>query len=299
MQEILELHLQIKKLIDEVNLITQAATEGEIIFFKDINIEVSFSSFGGCFSELINWSYAMFVEVCGPNLTYFEQRMKVLGILTDERINHIPKIVHTIRTVSNHNLDYSKSEENDRKKFIENWYFNIINKTKPETEQDYYQCAKILLSRNVSYLQSLNQSLKITVYDEFFSEVILPEWKRRNDRDYSVHDFELVFVNQLQIFGISSYLDTNKIAKREISKWREELKILKDGFDFKEEAAKIVTRYITAKKYCPVDQKDLLDLGASKGKGLIDLYNKVSEEFYNEPRSKESLLQWVLDHELI
>lgn len=298
MQNIRDMHNKVRVLIEDINKLTAEKTEGEIIFFKAISIDVSYSSAGGCFSELINWFYALLIEVCGPNIDFFEDRLKVLGISTKQEIPQLRKLVHSIRTVNSHNMDYSKNEDIQKKKYSEDWFINVINKGKPETEDDYYKCAENLLIKGINYLQSIDQALNITVNDEFFEDIILAEWLRRNDRNYGVYEFELVFIEQLKIFGIDNFLDANKLVKREISKWREEIKNLQDGFDFQIEARKIITKYITEKKYSPVDPIDLIENGAPKGNGLIDLNSVICEEFYRNPRSKEDLIDWAKENGL-
>lgn len=299
MQKIIEKHKQVKMLVTQINQISTEETSNKIIFFKDITIEVSYSSPGGCFSELVNWFYALFIEVCGPNIKFFEDRMRILGMTAGNDVAQIPKIVHVIRTVNSHNLDYSKLEDKNKKKFLEDWYTQVINKIKPETDQDYLTCAEIVLDKIIDYLKSLCESVIKTVNDDFFADILLPEWQRRNDRDYGVYDFEVVFMEQLQLFEIDTFLDVNKIAKREISKWKDELKCMKDGFDFKLAAANIIQKYITREKYSPVDAKDLIDKGAPKGIRLKELCNIIADEFYREPKPKEELLVWAKEQGLI
>lgn len=296
MAQLQKLHEQVKSLIDEINSLTSEKTFNTIFFFENINISINFHSAGACFNELINWSYALFIEVCGPNIKFFEERMKINGKMGDYLT--VPKLVHTIRTTTSHNLDWTKPADLSKKNFTEEWYNQTINKPQPNSDQDYDICSEAILNLVLEYLNALRDCITMEVDNEFFEEVLLKEWQRRNDRHFSNYEFECVLVEVLGQYEIDIYLDATKITKREIDKWRLQIKDLKDGFEFNTEAARIITRYILEQKYSPVDQKDLLDSGAEKGKELMNLHNIITKEFYNNPRSKTELIAWAKEKKL-
>lgn len=291
MAQLDKLHEKVKNLIEEINALTSEKTSNTIVFFEKISITINFLSSGACFNELINWSYALFIEVCGPNIKFFEERMKANGNMGDNLI--VPKLVHTLRTTVSHNLDLNKLNDVNKIKFTEEWYNQVIHKVKPITDGDYDICSEAILSLIIDYLEVLLDCIKIDSNSEFFEDIILQEWQRRNDRHYTNYDFECVLVDVLRNYEIDMYFDANKITKREIDKWRLQTKDLQDGFDFKVEAGRIVTKYILDQKYSPVDQKDLIDNGAEKGKKLMDLHQTLTKEFYNNPRSKTDLIAWA------
>ncbi|MFP3591943.1 hypothetical protein [Chryseobacterium sp. SIMBA_038] len=297
MTKLQTLHDRVKVLIDQINSLTQEKTSNTIVFFENITITINFNSAGACYSELINWAYSLFIEVCGPNVKFFEERMK-----TNDKVGNYsstPRLVHTLRTIKNHNLDWDKPDDFSKKNYAEEWYNKTVGKTQLVTDDDYIACSESILTQILEYLTALYECIIIDVSNEFYGETILPAWQRRNDRHFSNFDFEQVLLDQLQLYGIDAFLDTNKITKREIDKWRSEIKDLRDGFDFKIEAARIITRYILDQKYSPVDQKDLLDSGAEKGKKLMEIHSIIREEFYKNPRSKTELIDWAKEKNLL
>ncbi len=298
METIIEKHDRIKQLIVEINSLTTGLTANEVVFFGEITIHVGYGSEDGCFKDIVNWLYALFIEVCGPNVKFFEEKFALYGLNLPLEALNIPKDIHTIRTVSSHNLDYGNIENKKKKNYYENWFDKIIKKPQAEFNEDYGLCLLYLLDNVIAYLEILKLCIDAVGRDEHFNDIIVIEWKRRNDRSYGIYDFEVVLLKRLDQFGIGAFLDANKIAKREIDKWRGELKLLKDGFDFTTEAGRIIDKYIVEKKYCPVDPKDLLNMGADK-KELIKIFNKVVDDFNRKPRHKDELLQWVTDQGLI
>ncbi|RYY38036.1 MAG: hypothetical protein EOP46_00405 [Sphingobacteriaceae bacterium] len=298
MEKIIEKHDRIKQLIAEINNLTTRLTANEIIFFNGITIHVGYESEDGCFKDIVNWLYALFIEVCGPNVKFFEEKFGLYGLNLPPEALNIPKDIHIIRTVSSHNLDYGNTANKKKKNYYENWFYKIIKKSQAETKGDYGLCLLYLLSNVIVYLETLKLCIDAVGRDEHFNDIILIEWKRRNDRNYGIYDFEVVLVQRLEQFGIDTFLDANKIAKREIDKWRGELKLLKDGFDFATEAGRIIDKYIIEKKYCPIDPKDLLDIGADK-EDILRIYNEVLGDFNRQPRHKDELLHWVIDQSLI
>lgn len=297
MTQLQTLHDKVKTVINEINLLTSHKTSASIIFFNDISIEINFLSAGACFNELIHWSYALFIEVCGPNIKFFEDKMKINSKLGEYSV--VPSLIHTIRTLNSHNLDWTKQTDLNKRNFAENWYGQVINKSKPISDEDYNVCSERLLSLIFDYLKALLDCIKIEAAGEFFEEVTLPDWQRRNDRHFTNYEFECVLVEVLKGYEIDMYLDATKITKREIDKWRLHIKDLKDGFNFKIEAARIITKFVLDQKYSPVDQKDLLDNGAEKGKALMDLHNTITAEFHKNPRSKTELIAWAKEQNIL
>lgn len=297
MEAIRKKHDQIKQVVQEINDITAALTENRISFFDEISIPVGYASGDGCFKDLVNWFYSLFIEACGPNIKFFDEKLKVYGITVKKNVADVAGDIHAIRTVSSHNLLSSSRSDRDKQRQYEDFFNVIINKIAPNQEEDYKLCANYLLDTVLEYLRALKECIVRASLDEHFSSVILVEWQRKNDRDYSSHDFELVLISKLEEFGISQYLDPLVITKSEISNWKKQLTLLQDGFDFKQEAGRIIEKYIVTQRFSPVEAQHLLLLGVENKKLRVEL-TKIHEEFFVRPRSRDELLQWYSETHL-
>lgn len=297
MEAIRKKHDLIKQVVQEINDLTAALTENRISFFDEISIPVGYASGDGCFKDLVNWLYSLYIEACGPNIKFFDEKLKIYGITLSKNVGSVAADIHTIRTVSSHNLLSSNRSDRDKQRQYEEFFSVLIAKNAPEQEDDYKNCANYLLDAVLEYMIALKRCIVRASEDEHFSAVILVEWQRKNDRDYSSHDFELVLISKLEEFGILEYLNPLLITKAEISNWKKQLTLLQDGFDFKQEAGRIIEKYIVTQRFSPVEAKDLLLLGVDNKKLRVEL-TKVNEEFFERPRSKDELLQWYSETHL-
>ena len=288
MEDIQKKHNEIVQLINAVNQLTIKFTEGEIVFFKENTISIRFHNAEICFVDLINWSYAFFIEVSTPSMKFISDKFNPYGVNVQSTVLEISKVVHAVRTIASHSMDYTQQSDIDKRNFCESWYVRVVGRYPPTREEEWKLCLNNLLDNTVLYLRAIERCLKIIVPDENAS-IVLYEWKRLVNRDYGVVDFERVLVQVLKDYGMGDLFDTNKIVKRYISVWKEDLKILKDGFNFSIEAAKIVSRFIEKRELCPVEASDLIGLGAPKSSELIKMNIEVRKIFYEDPCPKDIL----------
>jgi hypothetical protein len=168
----------------------------------------------------------------------------------------------------------------------------VTGKYPPTIEEEWKLCLNNLIENTILYLNAIEKCLRVVMVDEN-AGIVLYEWKRLVHRDYGVFDFEKVFVQVTNDYGLGDIFDSNKIVKRQISVWKEELKLLRDGFDFSKEATRIISRFIEKRELCPVEASDLIGLGAPKSPELIRMNIEVRRIFYEDPCSKEVLLERV------
>ncbi|WP_345329391.1 hypothetical protein [Mucilaginibacter defluvii] len=296
MQVLIEKHTRIKSLVSVINDLTTNISNSQLLFFKDITVTMSDGSEELFFRTLINWLYALLYEASARNITFIKNKFNLYGI---SESTDILIAIQVIRTVLNHNLDLTEASNIKKKNFYDAWFNSKIEKSFPTNNDDWNTCSNYILDQIISLLESLLTCLKAVKNDENFDDIILPAWINIILRNYGVFEFEQVLIKVLENHGLSNIFDTNKIAKAQISNWRNELNVLADGFNFKQEATRIIENYIHKKDLCPVNGDDLIMLGAKKGPNLSKLHNKVKEVFYNDPCQKEQLLQRIIDMQLL
>lgn len=189
-------------------------------------------------------------------------------------------------------MDPFSQSDQEKRNFCDDWYMTAIAKKYPENEVEWERCTHRLLDDAKVYLDAILQCI-ITVSASEHFDVVLKEWINLVKRDFGVYDFEVVLKEALINHGLEGIFDTNKIVKLEIDKWRDELKVLKDGFDFHVESYKIVEKFIQRKELCPISGRDLIEIGVPKGEFLGDALKLAKEIFYQDPCKNEILLQRV------
>ncbi len=298
MVEISDKYTRIMELVSSINLATTRISGGRIVFFREISIDIEFNTFEGCFKDMINWLYALYFEVSKPNLDYMVDKIRANHIALSDQAMETKKLIHAIRTVRSHNLDLSKSDDRNKRNYCEEWFKAKIGRSTPVDEGSWRICLSALLDQVLSFLGGIEQGIAISEGNDEF-DVALSDWIKKVERSYLPHDFEVVLASVLKNFGIDIFLDTNKIAKREFQVWAKQLDSLQDGFDFHTEASRIVTKFVQKEGYCPVDQKDLIDIGCTPGFHLKEILQQVCAEFYRQPRHKDALLNWVRQSRLV
>jgi hypothetical protein len=222
------------------------------------------------------------------------KKLKITGISLSSEAQNVALLVHAVRTVTSHNMDLESETDQAKINYAEDWFRSIIGKRRPTDEKEWILCNNKLLEAVILYLEALLACINLLSSGEHF-DIVITEWLNLVNRDYSSHDFELVLIEVLRDHGLDGIFDTTKIAHSEIGKWKEELKALKDGFDFNTEAYRIVEKFVLKKEICPVTGQDLKAIGVQPGKKMGEALVIVRAMFYDSPCIKEVLLERYLE----
>jgi hypothetical protein len=261
------------------------------LFFQEIAIEPQFSNAQLCFNTLISYCYILLFEASEKNLPFIRKKLQRYQILSEDDALRILKITHSFRTVLQHNIDIINSiSDREKMEFCNVFFYEVIQKEKPESDDDWEKCCINLLDSTISYLDAVYYCLREIQKSENL-DIIKEEWREILSRNYSVYNFEVVLVSVLENFGLGGIFDTNKLCKREFDKWKKELGVLKVDFTFEIEAKRIIESFVLRKEILPVTSGDLLEIGFRKGSDLLMAMEKARKIFYERPCSKEDLLK--------
>lgn len=264
-------------------------------FFEEITILVKFNHSELCFNNLISWLYILYFEACSRNLQFISKKFQSYNISFSESERDITKVVHAFRTIFQHNTKASSKSDVAKKQFCESFYYSILRKPLPETEDDWVKCCESLLRVSYAFLAAVYSVIQI-IQGSPNKDAIVDEWDKVINRSYSVFDFEKILINVFADFGFAGIFDTNKICKLEIDKWRKDLDVLADDFNFEIEARRILERFVLRKEVLPITSGDLLKIGFSPGTSLVDGIERAREIFYKDPCKKEILLQKIKEN---
>jgi hypothetical protein len=291
-------HKAIQNAICEINKVVWNFTDEKVTFFNSINLNVRYHNHEVCFFDIVNWLYVLFYEVSVPSLKFINKKIDVYGIEMHKDVKDVLRLIHALRTIQNHNLDLKSKNDISRVEFCEDWYISITGERIPSTDDKWKLCVEYLIEKSESYIGRIDECLtRCRENDDH--DIILYEWLRLVDREFPLFEYEKILVNVLNDYGLAGIFDSRKIVIEEINKWRQQISILSDGFDFKKEAYRIVSAYIEAKKLCPIFARDLIELGAPKGPHLIKMMDEVREMFYGNPCSRELLIQRILEKNIL
>jgi hypothetical protein len=287
MEQIKKKHAAIDTHVQNIDQVTNAFVGWN--FFKAFEKNVNFNSFELCFKESVSWLYMLFFEAADLNLKFATAKIKDFAIPVNNNGLEVIKLIQGLRTTQQHLMDIEKPDDNDKISYCIEWYKQCVSREKPQDEKEWEKCLHELLDMATGLLGAIFICVAGFASNEF-SDIIKESWDRLINRSYSKHDWELVLIKVLEDYGMSHY-NTLYIASKELDKWREKLKILKDGFDFSKEARRIIEYYLQTHDLWPATGQDLIDLGVKPGKGLGEMIIKAKSLYYEEPCSKEELLK--------
>lgn len=279
---------KIEERCKSINFLTSELLGSESFFFDDINTPLSFNHAELTFSQLISYIYVLLYEASGKNYEFIKRRIGTQKMSSEESNYDLQRIIHSFRTFYQHNLLYSKRDQ-EIKNVIADWFFLVINKESAVTEEDWTRCAHALLDETNKLLDEINICIKEIGLNEHRG-IILQEWLKMSKMNFSPYDFEKVLIEVLANFDMENYFDSAIITKKQFPSWKKELDLAPINFDFNTFAYKIIERYLLSKDLCPLDSKDIIDIGVENTK-VFQLLKKAKEIFYESPCGKAELLE--------
>ena len=287
MEEIIKKHAALDDHVQNINKSSNAFIGWN--FFKPFAKGVNFNSFELCFKESVSWLYMLLFEAGDLNLKFATDKIKDLGVPVKNNGLEVIKLVHALRTTQQHLMAVEKSEDQNKVSYCKDWYKQCVLQERPQSEEEWEKCLNELLDMATNLLKAVLSCVSGFAANEF-GEIIKEGWDRLVNKSYSKHDWELILIEVLKDYGMTHY-DTLLITSKELDKWREKLKILRDGFEFKKEARKIIESYLQTQDLWPATGQDLIALGVQPGKGLGEMIKKAKAMYYEEPCPKEELLK--------
>lgn len=259
-----------------------------IIFFANPSLTISFSSYETCFKDTVFYLYSLFIELPGPNLKFVNSKIRDFGFQHSDVGGSINKVVQNLRTVRGHYTTLEKPKDKEKINFCEDWYLVVANKNELSTEEDFNKCANALFDGTNEFLSVILNCLKYFSEVEH-SEIIKETWEREVNRNFTKYNWEVELTEVLELYGMN-FFDAQEIVEKQYSKWSTQLKLLNDDFIFKDQAKRIIGKFLEEESLCPVTATDLHELGIPKGKLLGVAVKNAKALFYESPCSKADLL---------
>lgn len=287
MDQIIEKHKKLIQLIEEINKFTNGFNG--MTFFKTPSLEVSFNSNEVCFRSYVFYLYSLFVELPGVNLKFVEEKINAQHRPVDRQAFRITRLVNFLRTIYGHHTTEEKPVDLEKRNYCDDWYKEVTGTDKLIIEEQFRACAETLLDDTLTYLQAILECINDFAHNEF-QDIIKEEWDRQVNRNFSKYQWELELIEVLERYNMNHY-DSLEIVEKQLSKWSDRLKLLKDGFDFKSEARKIIEDYIAKDELWPASGDDLIVLGVEKGPALKNAIAKAKAMYYADPCPRQEFLE--------
>ncbi len=130
----------------------------------------------------------------------------------------------------------------------------------------------------------------ISISEDEFVDIIIRDWINLQNRDHRLNDFETVFDEVSNECGID-YVNGNKFCKKHIESWRESLRLLKEGYDFREETSKLIVNDLSSMNLIPINGRDIMEEFNISGPQVGMMLEKARDLFRHNPCSKAELIR--------
>jgi len=287
-------------LVDNINVKSNKLLGGDYKLFGDISLPLVDATVNeAAFIRLTSFYYVLFYEVGKVSVDFLVKEYVSTAIDVNFFERDFRKVVHSLRTMFHHNLDLTKSEDSSKISLCQTWFQQRISLPYPKVNADWQQPLIEFLSEGEKFLNDLDKAL-IHIDSLETKDLVVETWKTRAFNTFSLYDFEKLCNFSVVYFGLST-LNTNEFCGKRIQIWNKELRQLGFGYDFEDEATKLIERDLivfireTSKKL-PITGRDILvALGETKADKRIGQTLADCQDYYlSNPCSKEELLKYGL-----
>jgi hypothetical protein len=297
MKDINNFYEHIHELKKNINSISNELI-GEPFFWESSLVTSKSSNFKFEFKELISMLYSWYQEVCKKNLIFILPRIKTINEANYDKLNNYKNIVITLRTYFQHNLfSFEEPIESSKIKFCEQWFFDKCGFKKPvEGTQWKILLVDVLEGAVIFFKEILFELKSINSLESVIKESVVEQWMNINCRTFGYHHYEKIFITVVKKLGYES-LDALYICKKNTVKWNKELENLKDGFNFEQEATRLIEKFIFETQPLPITGNDIIKyLKIESGRKVALVIARARDIYYSSsrPYSKDELLKEII-----
>jgi hypothetical protein len=282
----------VEKIIEQINDLTQQLM-GEV-FFEKCSLMTSIStSFELHFNKKVSRLYSLFNEVSKKNIQFILNEIRTEGNHENyEKLEDFTKAVNALRTFFQHHLQTTS----------EKWQYSVqwLNNGSIKhsiSNVNWEQKIDDLLELTLALFQEIYDKIaKIYQLDNIVQDIVIFRWKGFGSNNFHYSEYEKVFISVADNLGFNN-LDALKISKQMQGKWNKKLKEMKIGFSFKEEAQKIIIKYLKEKQPTPITGGDIISYyNLEKSRRVFELTVIATELYQDRELTKTELLEALREY---
>lgn len=244
------------------------------------------------FIRASSWLYCLYFE-CGRASVVFLLRLgEAYRLLDRDDVEIHREAVRCLRTELHHNLGFADSDHQTRMA-AELWRRKACGTAVPEAEEQWSQCYERLVSEAGSFLRCIEDVVRRIESDADGAASTIEDWKRRLDRTIPAAAFDPLVEDAKCRLGRTA-LNTVAFRNRHVDRWRKQLELLEDGFDFAREGTLVIEKTILDEDECvlPISGSDILgELQLKPGPVVGQLLQEARRYFGSHPCDARELLE--------
>ncbi len=249
------------------------------------------------FIRATSWLYCLYFEGGRVSIGFLRRLGEARQLVDRDAVEQHIEAVRCLRTELHHNLGFEDSDQHARSA-AESWRRKACDTAIPETRQQWRSCYKKLVGEAESILRTIKDLVRQLEADGDAASDSLDEWRRCLDRSWSAASFDPLIEDVARRLGRAA-LKTVAFRNRHVDRWRKQLDLMEDGFDFEREATLLIEKTLLDDDACvlPVSGRDLMaELGLEQGPLVGRLLEEARRFFLTQPVSREEVLAHMMDY---
>lgn len=245
-----------------------------------------------CFLKLVSYLYVLLNESGKINIKFIFEKFSVYSLNNKDDATKIVHVTNKLRTFFYHNLYSSSARDTSIRSDCYDWFKSVCEYVLPINEKQWEDCSIAILADINNVLEMVHDCIK-QIKDDEHCKTICTDWNFKIDRYHPPHEFDSLIPIVASDIG-KDFIDSEKFRKKNYDSWINQLLKLTPGYDFGEEARKIIEFSLLSDEILilPVSGGDLIsELGIEPGPKIGEML-KVAQTIYKKnPCKKEELLE--------
>lgn len=243
------------------------------------------------FIHATSWLYCLYFEAGRVSLTFLRRLGEAYGLIERSNADEHIEVVRCLRTELHHNLGFADTDQAART-VAQSWRRKVCGTAIPREDGHWCKCYDCLVDTAYGFLNSIDQVVRRIEADGDRSAMQIDDWLRRLERNWSVAAFDRLVDDTKYRIGRDT-MNTVSFRNRHIDRWRKQLDLLEDDFDFEDEATRLIEKTLLDEDsiVLPVTGRDVMDaLELTPGKRVGYYLEEARKIFESAPCSREELL---------
>ena len=244
------------------------------------------------FIRAVSWLYCLYFEAGGVSLNFLRRLGERYSIVDHYVTDRHVEDVRSLRTELHHNLGVEDSDQATRAK-AQDWRRRACGTALPSTSEGWRDCYDKLVRDACELLNLVETVVRRIEKDGTEANAHIEEWRWRLDRNWSASRFDTLIENVKYRLGREA-LNVVKFRNRYGDRWKKQLELLEDDFDFEHEATRIIEKTLLDEGagVLPITGRDVIQtLGIEPGPRVGILLEEARRHFGVNRCTKEELLE--------
>ncbi len=246
------------------------------------------------FIRATSWLYCLYYEGGRVSILFLRRIGETNHVMDRDRTDQHLEAVRCLRTELHHNLGFADSDQQART-VAELWRRKSCGTAIPEKAEHWLECYNHLIEDAVEFLGGIETIVRQIESDGDNAKDKIEDWNRRLARSWPAASFDPLIEDSKRQLGREA-LNTVAFRNRYINRWRKQLEILDDGFDFEHEAILLIEKALLDENciVIPVTGRDIIDmLHIAPGPIVGNLLKEASLFFESNRCNKDELLDHI------